>query len=302
MYYPFHVQPFADPNAKKKYQKIKWSDHIVSTASSLILQTLFGICLTVGFHYYKGMIIGLAIQSVMAPFNIIENPLVKAVFSGLLSKEDESFKLKIFKEKHEEDLVAGDEIVDETGQVIVISKSSSTAEKSSNKKELPSSVPKTLEEILLDTWDAGSEADVTPLLQALTKENVNFKTTENGWTPLMIVSAMNSKDTSLAMEKLKNLKVDCTITDEEGWNALHWAAYHGSASGASYLVSGDGFDGISIGLHLVKDKEGKDPLHHARAEGNNDVLEVIEAAMMHQVEKDDNGSGLSNQDGMRKRK
>jgi ankyrin repeat protein len=257
--------------------------------------------MTVGFHYYKGMIVGLAIQSLMAPFNIMENPLVKAVFTGLLSKEDVTFNSKIFKEKHEADLVAGDEIVDETGQVIVISKPEDKSK--ANKKEIVSAASsKSLEEILLDTWDAGSEADVTPLLQALTKDNVNFKTSESGWTPLMIVSAMNSKDTAIAMEKLRSLQVDIAITDEEGWNALHWAAYHGSAAGAKFLVSEEGFDGIQLGLHLVKDKEGKDAIHHARTEGNNDVLAVIEAAISNHGEKDEKSGGLSAQDGMRKRK
>jgi len=252
--------------------------------------------MTVGFHYYKGMIIGLAIQSVMAPFNIMDNALVKAVLAGQFSKEDETFHGKIFKEKHEGDLVAGDEIVDETGQVIVISK---PEEKSKDKKEIASSSSsKSFEEILLDAWDSGSEADLTPLLQALTKKNADFKTSESGWTPLMIVSAMNSKDTTAAMEKLKSLEADCTITDEEGWNALHWAAYHGSANGAKFLVSAEGFDGIHLGLHLVKDKEGKDALYHARNEGNDDVLAVIEAAM---TKKEESG-GLSSQDGLRKRK
>lgn len=247
------------------------------------------------------MIIGLAIQSVMAPFNIIENPLVKAVLSGQFSKEDETFKCKIFKEKHDEDLVAGDEIVDETGQVIVISK---PGEKSKAKKEIASSSAptKSFEDILLDAWDAGSEADITPLLQALTKETVDFKTRENGWTPLMVLSAMNSKDTEIALEKLKTLGADCSTTDEEGWNALHWAAYHGSATGAKFLVSSQGFDGIHLGLHLVKDKDGKDALYHARNEGNHDVLSVIEAAMSKKVVNEENGGGLSSQDGVRKRK
>ena len=245
------------------------------------------------------MIIGLAIQSVMAPFNIMENPLVKAVLSGRMSTEEETFQGKMFNEKHEEDLVSGDEIVDETGQVIVISKPD---EKTKSKNEImSSSSSKSFEELLLDAWDAGSEADVTPLLDAITKENVDFKTSESGWTPLMILSAINSKDTAIAMDKLKSLEADCTITDEEGWNALHWAAYHGSAMGAKFLVSVEGFDGIHLGLHLVKDKEGKDAMYHARNEGNNDVLTVIEAAMTNKVDTEENG-GLSSQDGIRKRK
>ncbi len=39
--------------------------------------------MTIGLHYYKGMVMGLAIQAVMAPFNLSETALVKAVFLGL---------------------------------------------------------------------------------------------------------------------------------------------------------------------------------------------------------------------------
>ena len=44
--------------------------------------------MTVGLHYYKGMIVGLAIQSIMTPFNLAENALVSAlIFKGGLSDQ-----------------------------------------------------------------------------------------------------------------------------------------------------------------------------------------------------------------------
>ena len=43
------------------------------------------------------------------------------------------------------------------------------------------------------------------------------------------------------------------------------------------LAKGD-YDGITLGLHKVTDKEGKTPLTHAKDEGNDDVAKVIEEA------------------------
>jgi ankyrin repeat protein len=70
---------------------------------------------------------------------------------------------------------------------------------------------------------------------------------------------------------------------------MHWAAFHGSLEGAK-AVRDEGK------LFIVKDKEGKTPLMHARAEGNNDVaalVEELEAAEAAVDKKDD---------GLRKRK
>lgn len=63
IYVPPAPVPFEDPNTKKKYTEKKLGAHVASQATSLLGSTLFGICMTVGLHYYKGMIVGLAIQS-----------------------------------------------------------------------------------------------------------------------------------------------------------------------------------------------------------------------------------------------
>jgi hypothetical protein len=62
------------------------------------------------------------------------------------------------------------------------------------------------------------------------------------------------------------------------------------------LLAKDDYDGITIGLHKVTDKEGKTAVDHAKEEGNDDVVKVINEAEMPDL---DNGySG----DGLRKRK
>ena len=78
---------------------------------------------------------------------------------------------------------------------------------------------------------------------------------------------------------------------------LSKAAFHGSADAARVLLSKDDFDGITLRLHTVADKEGKTPLMHAKEEGNDDVAKVIEEAeASHCV----NDGGVD--EGLRKRK
>lgn len=251
IYVPPPPQPFADPNEKKKYTQVKYGEHVYSQATSLVGSTLFGMVFTVGLHIYRGVVVGLAMQTVMGPFGLFESPLVKLFFMG---------GSKVFDEKTKEELGPGDEIVDKEGNAVKTDKAITS------KKEKEEKPTKSFEDILLDTWDEGSEADITPLLKALTKSNINFRTSENQWTPLMIMSGLGAKNSTKAMKQMKELGADPLLIDGEGWNALHWAAYHGSVEAVKVLQ--EEFDVVDLGMHLVKDKEGKVPLDHAVSEGN----------------------------------
>lgn len=285
IYVPPPPQPFADPNAKPKYQEKNLSEHLVSTARSLLTSTLFGIIMTGGLHIWKGMIVGLAIQSIMCPFNLAENPLVSAFFlkGGLTDLKEK----RIFGEKLRDELEKSDEIVDNLGNTVMLKK-----EKAADKKDAKT---KQFEDILLDTWDSGAEADISPLMNALSKKNINFAANETGWTPIMIMSGLGAKSVPGAMRQMRGLGANPSKVDKEGWNALHWAAFHGSADAAKVLLSKTDFDGIALGLHKAVDKEGKTPTQHAKDEGNNDVLQVIEEAI-----PADTGDGSD--EGLRKRK
>merc|ERR1712157_18067 len=253
-----------------------------SLATSLIGSTLFGMVFTVGLHIYRGVVVGLAMQSVMGPFGLIEGPLVQLFFMG---------KAKVFEEKTKEELTADDEVVDAYGNPV------NSASKKEIKEEVKEEVKedkRSFEEILLDTWDGGSESDITPLLNALNSSNINFQTSDNQWSPLMLMSGLGAKNSSKAIQKMKELGADPYLTDEEGWNAVHWAAFHGSVDSVKTLD--ESFDAAKIGLHLVKDKEGKIALDHAKNEGNDGVrleLEKWEVDACTEGEQDE---------GLRKRK
>ena len=249
--------------------------------------------MTVGLHWYKGMIIGMAMQTVMGPLNLMENKFAKAILLGgaknFDSSEDEKDGPKpprLFGEKYRNEMSDKDEIVDKDGNLITLKK-----EKAAAKKK-----PKTFEEILLDTWDDGEKADIGPLMKALKKDNVNYKTKTEGWSPIMIMAALKAKGSIEAMKKMKTMGASVSMTDKDGWNALHWACFHGSLEGAKTIL--EEFDGIKLGLHLVKDKEGLTAVDNGIKENNADVVAYVQGKLEDTI----TSSGIAEQEGIRKRK
>jgi hypothetical protein len=238
--------------------------------------------MTVGLHLYKGMIVGLAIQTIMGPLNLVESPLVKAIILGNgLNPED-----KIFDEKTASELTNDDEIIDESGNAVARQVGGEGGATGAN-------TTMTFEELLLDTWDAGNKADIGTLMAAVTKKNCNSPSKEHGWTPLMILSGLQAKGTVSAIRQVKEMGGNPAIVDVEGWNALHWAGFHGSVEAAKELVK-------DTALLSVKDKEGKLPLDMAKAEGNEDVANFLEICTDTASSASKNSS--SDTSGLRKRK
>jgi len=297
IFVPPPPQPLADPNAKIQYTRAKFGEHVEATALKLLGSTVFGICMTVGLHWYKGMIIGLAMQTVMGPLNLFENAFAKAIIvgGGFKSTDDSEDavtafkKLRMFGEKYRDELSEKDDIVDKDGAKVILKK-----EKGKNKS---SEKPKAFEDLLLDTWDEGAKANIGPLVKAFKKDNINYKTKESGWTPLMIMAAIGAEGSNEAIKKMKSMGAIASVTDKEGWNALHWAAFHGSAGGAMTLM--DVYDGMKLGLHLVKDLEGMTPLDHAVKEKNDDVASFLKSKIEAAIKGED---GIADQSGIRKRK
>ncbi len=308
VYFRFTIQPFADPNAKKKYMETTYSAQVLSVARTLLGSMLFGLAITIGLHYFKNVVMGLAVQAVMAPLNLIENPLVIAlVWRRRIRPED-----KIFEEKTRDELTPDDEVEDEHGNVVnrnAVTTSSATATGAGTNGGTTSST--SLEEILLDTWDAGTSADLGRLMQAVNEMNVNDKTQELGWTPLMILAGLGVPGTASAIRQVRDgMGGDPTIVDAEGWNSLHWAAFHGSLEGAKALLKSS--PNIVSALLATTDKEGKTPLDHAKQEGNLEVAKVLEEQLRivsapttsnDLTPKSDNSrSAVAAADGLRKRK
>jgi hypothetical protein len=168
------------------------------------------------------MIVGIAMQTIMGPLSLIENPLVKALILGSGIREE----AKIFDEKAASELTPEDEIVDESGNPVVRAGGAAAIGGASS----------SFEDVVLDTWDAGNKADISAFMSAVNTKNCNYRTKESGWTPLMILSGLNAKGTASAIRQVKELGGDPAITDAEGWNCLHWAAFHGSIEAAKELA------------------------------------------------------------------
>ena len=235
--------------------------------------------MTCGLHYYKGMIMGLAIQAVMGPFNIWENALVRSlllrgpkVFSDPKSQQE----LRIFDEKLslQELDSSTDEVVDEQGNPIAIRdgpKNTIGNGPATSTGEI--TTPKSLEDVMLDTWDQGADASLVQLLSMLNSTNINTSTKDDGWTSLMIVSGLKcDNDVSAIRTMIQEHKADIMMTDHDGWTCLHWAAFHNSLSAATELYH-------HTALLSIADKEGKTPLEIAVAENNTGIVDLLQTVM-----------------------
>eukprot|EP00555_Chaetoceros_dichaeta_P007190 CAMPEP_0198264752 /NCGR_PEP_ID=MMETSP1447-20131203/17251_1 /TAXON_ID=420782 /ORGANISM="Chaetoceros dichaeta, Strain CCMP1751" /LENGTH=328 /DNA_ID=CAMNT_0043953817 /DNA_START=132 /DNA_END=1118 /DNA_ORIENTATION=- len=257
IYVPIAIPPFPLPaaDAKKQYTKTTFSTHLQTQAFSLLKSTGGGICITVALHMYRGMVMGLAMQSAMGPLNLHDNKLAKAILLNQCGEGDETswMKLRLFDEKYPSELTDEDEVVDDKGEVLTI-------------KQIP------IEELIRSTWDDAVDADIAPLMKRLTRENVNTKTKDAGWTSIMIIGCLSVRGVDEALVTLKSLGAKPEITDDDGWNALHWAAFHGSSTSAKFLMQ----EYSGKGLEDAKDKDGKVPLELAKTEENAGVVKIMQ--------------------------
>merc|ERR1719491_2228903 len=169
--------------------------------------------------------------------------------------------------------------------------------KKRDKKEKKQSPSDAFDELLLDTWDMGNKADIAKLMSGLTAKNCNNQTKENGWTPLVILSGLDAPGTVSAMRQLISIGGNPAVTDKEGWNALHWAAFHGSLKAAEELYKQD------ASLLETLDNEGKLPLEMAATEGNTDVATFLEnCTATAAATTNSTGGGEGGDEGIRKRK
>ena len=74
---------------------------------------LFRIFFTSSLHIFRGVVIGLLIQSFMGPLGLFDSPLMKLFFFG---------EEGVFEEKNKEDLEVDAVIVDTEGNVVEIKK------------------------------------------------------------------------------------------------------------------------------------------------------------------------------------
>ena len=217
------------------------------------------------------MVMGLAIQTLMGPLNLVENALVRTVLvRGTAALTPETAIFDETTALDESSAAAAEyEIVDEQGNPVV-RRAASNKQKTIQANNTTGTETSSLEDILLDTWDQGVKANLKPLLSAISEQNVNYQTSGDRWTALMIVSGLNCPGAASAIQELRTkYKADVSLTDKDGWTALHWAAFHNSEIAAQELRN-------ETTLLSVKDKDGKTPEETAKAEGNDAIVALLQ--------------------------
>jgi hypothetical protein len=224
------------------------------------------------------MVMGLAIQAIMGPFNLWENVLIRTILLRGVNSISGSPESRIFDEKlsMSELNASTDEVVDEQGNPIAIRNAiggSSGKNSASNTIDAVTTTTKTLEDVMLDTWDNGADANLAELLLMLNSNNINTKTKLDKWTALMIISGLKCDGDAAAIRTLiQDCKADIMMTDNDGWTCLHWAAFHNSLSAATELYH-------HTALLSVKDNEGKTPLDIAQQEKNSSIVDLLQTVM-----------------------
>ncbi|GMI12320.1 hypothetical protein TrVE_jg7502 [Triparma verrucosa] len=258
-----------DPSAPKKYTKGKKQEMYSAKFNELLSSSCMGILMTCGLHYYKGMVMGLAIQCVMGPFNLYDNAVIGVMMWG---KNDMGEKLELTDDMTLIEMTeGGKETVIREGKGSVKKDDDAVPRiKKDDKKKMSES---DFEELLLDTWDQAGSANLKPLISYLSTTTVKHRTKEFGWTPLMVFcglhGAVGFED---GIRKCVELGADVEVKDEEGWTALHWCAYHGNATAVKVLKETCGIEGVEG----VKDKEGKTVRDLCVEEKNEDVWREVE--------------------------
>ncbi len=262
-----------------KYEKTTRGEHIEKTAAAGLQQAMTGAAMTFGMAMYFGFVTPLAMQVVSAPMSLYGNPLFKYIIMGQ-SLESRPFQERYTDpEQFESDDVAG-EIHDDN------SAAPATAPGPKAKTAAPlKGAALEMEEAIFRTWERKDDVLNVAMVEAAIAAGakVNQATREGQWTMLM-VAAGNPKQHIPALKKLLSLGASLTAEDEDGQNALHWAAYRDASAvieGIAAWAEGDQAHLKSLQDALqAMDASGRTPAAVAAAEDND----AAQAALAHAAE------------------
>ncbi|KNB43698.1 hypothetical protein JH06_4981 [Blastocystis sp. subtype 4] len=138
-----------------------------------------------------------------------------------------------------------------------------------------------LKDEIVKCWDDGEVANYDRLVLLCEKTNVNIAS-EHGWTPLMVVMGNPLGDVKV-VNKLLKLGADPMMKDEDGWNCLHWAAYHSNV-GAVEVMMENGASSAVMNLLIEKNKDNLTPLELAEKEGQSGFVAWLRTAVLDELE------------------
>jgi len=238
-------QPFQPPS--NEYTEHTYGEYEQEKAGELLKQSLIGSAISTFIHFKFGVNQVVVMQCVMIPMNLYDNPIVKKYILG--SKE------RVWGEK-----LAGEKLDD-----------SNVASTTDVKKAEKESLPAKMGDAIVAMWN-DTTADFDSFLPRALKEP-NAASDSDKWTPLMVAAGSPSETTKFIKAMLANKATDVLKTDNDGWTALHWSAFHDRPVAAETLL-GNAKDADK--LLAIKDSEGKTALEVAQQEGNTKVVSIIE--------------------------
>lgn len=93
----------------------------------------------------------------------------------------------------------------------------------------------------------------------------------------MIVMGNPLGDVSCILKFLQ-AGADLNLKDDQGWNCLHWAAYHSNVAAVEVLL--EKWDVTTVMKLLVdKNEDGLTPLELAKKENQNDFVAWVQTAV-----------------------
>lgn len=231
-------------------------------AGEFLKQTMIGGAIAAFVHFKMGVNQVMVIQAVMAPFNLYDNPLVRAYV--LRRSEGRLWNERLEGESNEEAAAA-------SGIPATATAAAATTKTSVKKTK---SIGQTPEEAIAKVLAAGVDADFDELWDAV-KGAVNAKTKEDQWTALMVACG-SPIDTDEFIRKVIAAGADVTAVDGDGWTALHWSAFHGRPEAAETLLASCSSDKLDV-LLAATASDGRTALEVAKGEENDDVVAVIKS-------------------------
>lgn len=230
-------------------------DHESAKVKELLTQCVMGVCISSFIHFKFGVNQVVVMQSVMIPLNLFDQPLFR--------------KYILRSERVWEEQTPGEITQTKKQQV-----------NKASEKGLPSSESLDSFEPVLDAkgaitnaWDYPTLENANLLFQ-MVKDTPNVVSKDDGWTALMVLAAMPIDTTSMIKQLLQQENIQVELTDNDGWNVLHWCAYHNSPKSAQVILSTLEKPRLKA-LCTQSSRDGKSPIELAQEQKNDSMVMIL---------------------------
>lgn len=229
--------------------------HESAKVKELLTQCAMGACISSFIHFKFGVNQVVVIQSVMIPFNLFDQPLFKKYIRRCERVWDEQTP----------------------GEVAQAKKIKAQVSKSLPKSDSNESFEPVLDAkgAIVNAWDHPTLENATLLFQ-MVKDSPNVVSPDDGWTALMVLAGVPMDTCSLIQQLLKLEKTQVELTDNDGWNVLHWCAYHNSPESAKVILATISKAKLKL-LCSQASEDGKSPLEVAQEQKNDTMVTILES-------------------------